>query len=414
MLHLDFSIQSSDERAKIVNDFFNNNPDYKPSQSELDTLSNYILYGKDADGTSVVDRKEVEIETKYKSYSKRKAESLDELLETPGFNENTIVTQYVYKHTKPDKIDRERDGNIPGMRDLWAAIDRVAYILDLCAGRIEPDPLQPPVKVEKYSQTDLYKLNHHLIDMRKQQYVLREAYGGPEHTYNPNVHKGAQLAQQQPEPIEWEKCWFYPLGLKVSQPDLRWDNPYEYGDKVSQWDIHQDPGSLKGFIVIDFTNVGHIYQLAKHYQDLSTNIGTKDNISEDILRTLDFYVDLAHLSEARRMIWDLKCAQWSNEQIREKVNGQFETSYNENYISTMFKQNICTDIAAAARLHYDKFLNRGNPFLWKICSCCGERKLRDLREFMKKSKSSDGFASKCKECEKKARQTRSKAAANRV
>ena len=95
MLKLDFSIEQSTDRAEFVSAFFSANPNYKPTQSELDTLSNYILYGKDADGTSVVDRGEVEIETRYKSYSKRKAESLDELMETPGFNENTVVTKYI-------------------------------------------------------------------------------------------------------------------------------------------------------------------------------------------------------------------------------------------------------------------------------------------------------------------------------
>jgi len=52
---LDFNIYSSKDRLEAIKDLplntFNNN--------ELETISNYILYGKDEDGTSCVDRKEV-------------------------------------------------------------------------------------------------------------------------------------------------------------------------------------------------------------------------------------------------------------------------------------------------------------------------------------------------------------------
>lgn len=407
MLKLDFSLVSSVERSEFVNQFFDANPTYKPTQAELDTLSNYILYGKDADGTSVVDRKEVEIETRYKSYSKRKAESLDELMETPGFNENTIVTKYIYRHPKAT-IDREADADIPGMRELWRAIDRAAYILAVCDGTAEIDPAQKPVDVSKYTSTDLYKLKHHLIDLRKQQYVLKESHKATEHTFNPNVHKGNGAALEV-QPIDWEQYWFYPLGLRLMPLDGRFDNPQTYAATLTPWDRRQrlDDPLLDNLNIIDFTNGEHIYLLAKQFQDLSVAAEQDhDGLVGAIIDTLNFYAALAKLSESRQLIWELKCAQWGNGAIRDKVNGQFGTSYNENYISTLFKQNICNDIADAARLHADYFLNRDNESAWKICSHCGQRKLRDPREFMRKSKSSDGLAARCKKCESKVRAER--------
>ena len=407
MLKLDFSIEQSSDRADFVNQFFNTNPDYKPTQSELDTLSNYILYGKDTDGTSIVDRGEVEIETKYKSYSKRKAESLDELMETPGFNENTVVTQYVYKHPKPAKFDREANAHIPGIEELWAAIDRVNYIIELYNGNIEPDPEQKPVDLSKYSSTDIYKLKHHLIDMRKQQYALKEAYGETEHTFNPNVRKGAQLAPTQADSIDWDRVWFYPLGLRLMPLDGRFDRPHDYAQSITPWDRRQLIEDLDGHIVIDFTNPLHIYELTKNMEGLMAASTTEaDGTCAAIEDTLKFYAARANLSECRQLIWDLKCRQFNNAAIRKEVNEKFGTSYNENYISTLFKKNICTDIAAAAKLHYDYFLNRADVQAWKTCNCCGQIKLRDPREFMRKSKSSDGLAAKCKECEKLARQKR--------
>ena len=61
---LDFTIQSSKDRLEAIKDI----PLETLNKSELETISNYILYGKDDDGTSVVDRKEVFIKTKFNSY----------------------------------------------------------------------------------------------------------------------------------------------------------------------------------------------------------------------------------------------------------------------------------------------------------------------------------------------------------
>lgn len=59
-------------------------------------------------------------------------------------------------------------------------------------------------------------------------------------------------------------------------------------------------------------------------------------------------------------------------------------------------------------LHKDKWLNRFNPQLWKKCSCCGEWKLKDAREFVRKKNSEDGFTSRCKMCDRKKKLEKSK------
>jgi hypothetical protein len=52
---LDFSIYSSKDRLEAIKDI----PLDTLTKSELETVTNYVLYGKDDDGTSIVDRKEV-------------------------------------------------------------------------------------------------------------------------------------------------------------------------------------------------------------------------------------------------------------------------------------------------------------------------------------------------------------------
>lgn len=52
---LDFSIETAEERMEAIKEIELE----KLSPKELETISNYVLYGKDEDGTSCVDRKEV-------------------------------------------------------------------------------------------------------------------------------------------------------------------------------------------------------------------------------------------------------------------------------------------------------------------------------------------------------------------
>ena len=52
---LDFSIVSAKDRLDAIKQI-----DLSTlTKTELETITNYVLYGKDEDGTSVVDRKEV-------------------------------------------------------------------------------------------------------------------------------------------------------------------------------------------------------------------------------------------------------------------------------------------------------------------------------------------------------------------
>lgn len=80
---LDFSINSSKDRLAAIKSI----PLDTLNKSELETVTNYVLYGKDEDGTSCVDRKEVQIKTKFNSYNKEKIVSLDEMMENPAFDE---------------------------------------------------------------------------------------------------------------------------------------------------------------------------------------------------------------------------------------------------------------------------------------------------------------------------------------
>ena len=92
-LNLDFSIQTCAERAEFLNNYIRR-PEFekKPlTAEELEICGNYVLWGKDSDGKSSVQKKEIQIQTKNGTWNRKEEESLDALMETPTFNENLIV-----------------------------------------------------------------------------------------------------------------------------------------------------------------------------------------------------------------------------------------------------------------------------------------------------------------------------------
>lgn len=90
-LHLDFSINGATDRKNFVDEYVQR-PEFitKPlTEDELETIANYILWGKDPDGQSAVQKGELSIETRNKTWQ-RDEESLDAIMEAPTFNEASL------------------------------------------------------------------------------------------------------------------------------------------------------------------------------------------------------------------------------------------------------------------------------------------------------------------------------------
>ena len=69
-LHLDFSINGTKDRRDFV-DTYVQRPEFLRSpltEDELETIANYILWGKDPDGLNATQRGEIQIETRNKTW----------------------------------------------------------------------------------------------------------------------------------------------------------------------------------------------------------------------------------------------------------------------------------------------------------------------------------------------------------
>lgn len=395
MLKLDFTINTAKERKEFIDKLLENK-NIKYTQKEIETMSDYILYGKDSEGKSCVDRKEVHINTKYGSYKKKEPESLEALLDNPNFNEGIFIKHNNHYKTIKPTINREKDANIPTIKELWEEIDRLQYKIDANTGKIE-DPSIP-----KLDNFQLYKLKHYVIDLRRQQFYLKDIF-------NPTILQYGSSAHQTLPTKETEINWgapdsdydIAPLGI-ISSNQQRFYKPREVIEKDYKYNADAK-------YLLDFRNPEHIYLLFENYYDLFNYYENKpESIIKGLIETLDFYTTRAKLTEVKLFILECKKLRILNEEIKNKVNKKFNLTYTSNYISTIWKQNICQETAEAAILHYDYYLNRENPFVWKKCNMCGEIKLKDTREFVRKARSSDGLANRCKKCDKEVRKANGK------
>lgn len=353
------------------------------NKTELETVSNYILYGKDSDGTSPVDRKEIQIKTKFNSYHKDKTTSLEALMESPTFDENIFSKgSATYKNVKP-QIDKEKAKSIDGMEELWKQIEDTAARLE----ELKKDPVN--------NSSQIYYLTHLLIELRTQQYYLWDSLY---QTILPRKNK-SEFHTNKGDFQTWYPI--LPRGLIPQQNDLGFKEPFIYGGTAPAKAIPNEEKILEGKRpFFDFRNKEHLYHLIQHYRELEEEVRNQpDSLIWNLLWTLDFYIEKAELSEQQLFIIEMKKDKIPNKEIKDALQEQLGIYHKENYISTIWNKAVGL-IAAAAELNYDEYLCKDYKKAWKQCNKCGRFLLRDSRNFVKKSRALDGLTSRCKRCDR--------------
>ena len=401
MIKFRFELEQSSERSayieKELSKLAQTNSAYRFSEKELEAIGSYILYGKDPDGTSTVDRGEVHIKPAHSTYASRPVSSIEELLEIPGYDERNFFQPIRYREPKV-KFDREKYAELPGISELWARIDELDHQIRLATGKTE---FQPGERLP--DNFSLYRSKHLLVELRREQYTLKDIFRPVEFQFGENRQK--QNLTELVEVVNWTLYKFYPLGLYLNRP-IRFIQPTSTQLFSEEFDRPDRPKTD----TIDFTNPEHLYLIVEKWAELSgQTLGEAGTTAEAILDTFTFYAGLAHLDQKKTIILERKKEHRTNEEIRQELEQKLGVTHTPNYISTIYKKNVCGEISEAVKLHYDYYLERDAAENFKKCADCGELKLRDPREFMRKSKSSDGLSNRCKECEKKIREKRKEA-----
>lgn len=435
-LKLDFSLQTAEERNQFLKDYlvqFDN-----LNERELETIANYLLWGKTANGTAL--GAGIDIKTRNGTWDKKeKSESLEALLENPGFNDASLQQ---LNEVPPTKVGRqvfsrsEARKNAPAFllkvfENLWTQIDELDLLLnyyDLKSGkRINPprDELlkkftteeqeQLKEKANHLNQYQYLKKRHELVELRREQYTLRDSYTGTIVCGQPHYYQNHKV-----ESISFdEDVEVYPLGVVSGEETSRliFDrnfDPRALNERqlklISDWFWRKHTNKVG----IDFRKLEDVYQIFLNFYELKDQFAASQerydvyNNSDQLLDTLKFYMDMADLTDIQREILDLKIDKVRNQDIAKQINEKYGKGYTANYISTIFRQKIIARINEAAQLHWDVIENCFYPENFKKCTSCGRELLLDSRNFVRKSRSKDGFNSKCKRCEKKERQKKKK------
>lgn len=434
-LKLDFSIQSTDGRRDFVNEYVTQ-PQFQRvplTSDELETIANYILWGKDPDGLNVTQRGEIQIETRNKTWQRDDTESLDALMESPTFSEASLRRPTEARtRIAREVFDRKKTINecpahlIPVFEDLFKRIDTIELMLnyyEFSHGRRKEPPRAALLKrftqeeltnaettASKWNQFKYLKQRHLIVELRREQFTLRDTY----------IEKHVRHTPVEPEidPIDPDfdaEIPVFPLGLKAgpvgallfkTEQDL---NPSTYSDsdlrKVLQF-YWSKKSESRPSIFFDFGNLEHIYELFGQLNELEESTGAlpvNSNLSK-LLDTLKYYIEMTDLTEAQREILDLKINKTKNQDIADIINKKYDKSYTANYISTIFRQKIIPRINETAEFHAKIIENLSFPENFKKCTGCGKVLLIDPDKFVRKSRSKDGFSTRCKICDRNDRQ----------
>ena len=434
-LKLDFSIQSTDGRRDFVNEYVTQLQFQKIplNESELETIANYILWGKDEDGLNITQRGDVQIETRNNPWQRDDTESLDAMMESPTFNEASLRRP---SEARPriarEVFDRKKTLNecpsylVPVFEDLFKRIDYIELQLhyyEFQHGRRKEPPREALVKrfseaeceaaqqtITRWNQFKYLKQRHLIVELRREQFTLRDTY----------VDKHMRHTPPEPEleivnPDFDAEIPVFPLGLSngpigamLFKKDIDL-NPKTYSEsdlrKISQfyWDKFS---CSRPVIHFDFCNLEHIYELFGQLNDLEENIDALpvDSTLRQLIDTLKYYISLTDLTEAQKEILHLKINKTKNQDIASYINQKYGKSYTANYISTIFRQKIIPRVNESAALHAKIIENLSFDENFKKCSSCGKILLLDAENFVRKSRSKDGFATCCKICDREARQ----------
>ena len=434
-LHLDFSINSTSDRKDFVDQYVQR-PEFisKPlTEDELETIANYILWGKDSDGLNCTQRGEIQIETRNKTWQRDDTESLDAMMESPTFNEaslhrpteaRTRIAREVFDRQKC--LDECPEHMRILFQDLFNRIDKLEmsiHFYEFAHGKRKEPPRTALTKrfeqadideareiATKWNQFKYLKQRHLIVELRREQFTLRDSY----------VEKHVRHTPPEPDldPVNLDfdaEIPVFPLGLvgtPFSELVFKSDdqlNPYTYTEKeLDTLTRHywNKKSQSRAQLFFDFEELEHVYELFGQLNELEEELDDlplESNLKK-LLDTLKYYIALTDLSEAQREILDLKINKVKNQDIADIVNKKYSKSYTANYISTIFRQKIIPRINESAQFHALIIENMCFEENFKKCNCCGKWLLIDAENFVRKARSKDGFSAKCKKCDRADRQ----------
>lgn len=347
-IKLDYSLKTMRERVDLVNKITEQIPAEKLTARYLEILGDYIM-----NALTKEERKSKVYLTDNRMITINKREtSFEGLVEKFENGEdgiyNLISDEGKNAFLTPRVSITEQDlKDIPELRELRDAIERIEAQAKTATGKKK------------------YMLKKHAIDLRRDQYVIKECY-------KPQMH-------------------VVPTSRGGGHIDL-----YENRWVDENFEPHSDG-------VITLFNPKHVSAILCNYISLKEYCA--DKFQSDFYYLMESFDDVMREAlTTQPLLYDLakmKIAGKSNAEIQQKLAEDHGVRYTVEHISQLWRNKIPKLISEQEK---DNYLIWHFTFMeperavWKKCSKCGQNKLALNRFFSKNNTSKSGFYSQCKRC----------------
>ena len=347
LIKLDYTIESPEERKALVEKIIAEEPNLNPKYMEI--LADYMILCMEKQ-----EKKEKKILTDNRLSTVNKRETSFEGLVTQLENGEDGIYNLISEnknaifHPKISITKKDLE-NIPCLKQLREAIESWSEALKRASGK------------------DAFTIKKALIEMRKDQYTIKQAYL---------------------RPIIFNKI-------------CRTSNSYIKLDDTSTMDDNGEV-TVSGVSLMDPTVVSSILcNYSKLKQD------SYDKFEGDTWYLIQAFEQIAdralqHYPLYQRLM-ELKIDGEQNIDIQATLQTEFGIKHSLEYISSLWRNKIPKLIAQAAKEDYIIWQYKERNLPMKKCSRCGQFKPANNNFFSKNKTSKDGWYSMCKCCRNKKR-----------
>ena len=343
MIKLDYSLQTPEERNELVKQILAEDPNL--SEKYMEVLADYLILCMEKQEKK---EKRILTDNRMATVNKRECsfEGLVSQLENGEDGIYNLISENKQTIFQPKVTITKKDlEEIPPLKQLREAIEVWEAKLKVTEGR------------------DAFTIKKALIEMRKDQYIIKNAYRRPV-VPNKITRSKSVIKLEDKTHLFDEDGYPVPEGISLLDPAVCSAILCNYSRlKQDSWD--QFDGDT-WYLIHDF-----------------------DVISDKALKDYPLY----------ERIVEYKIDGMQNIDIQMAIQEEFGIKHSLEYISSLWRNKIPKLIASAAEDDYlDWYYREVERGKYKRCSRCGQIKLAHNKYFSKNKTSKDGFYSICKCC----------------
>ena len=343
MIKLDYTLETPEERKQLVEKILEECPN--PTPQYLETLGDYLVLSLEKQERQEKKQRTLLTENRMATINKREVsfEGLVSQFENGEDGIYGMISNDKNQIFQPKVMITKKDvEEIPGLKQLREAIKYWEEKLKTASGR------------------EAFIIKSAIIDLRKDQYILKDAYRKP--IIPKNITRSRHFIPLESDFSFDDEGYVVPEGVSLCNPKVVSAILCNYSlCKQESWgEFEKD----LWYLMHDF-----------------------DEVADAALKDYPLY----------ERIVEYKIDGLQNIDIQAKIQEEFGIKHSVEYISSLWRNKIPKLIASEAedRLLDWYFLNEMKG-KYKKCSRCGEVKLAHNKYFSKNKTSKDGFYSICK------------------